>query len=392
MAILHDTTTLLGLEFADGYAPGGDPKYGHTARVEKNFRYGLGGCYGYPNFPKDGRNVGQPMYLEGNVVNRPTIDVGTIWRGGELNQFYTGSVMANVNQGGIWTGTHLPDDWGAEAYSKMKPAQPSFAGLNAIYELKDVPGMLRQRLSKDGLKDISNYWLALQFGWEPLLADIRNFVLTQKGAQKRLKQLLRDNGRPVRRKITLSDTMSNHSENSGWDYTTFYPVFVTQYYQGDPTFRERTYDQERIWASGRFRYWLPPGPQDVNWKRNMMARIFGLRPSPSVVYNAIPWSWLVDWFSNVGDVINNLDAGVADRLASDYFYIMRQKDFHRERFSRVKFRRQSGEVFEVSGSANAHSFVKTRSEGDPFGFATDESTLSGMQLSILGALGMSRLR
>jgi len=388
---VRDTSGLIGTEYNGLYGGSIVPKYGQSAYTEKNCRYGLGGCYGYPDF--NGRNVGQAWYLESTEINRAVVPVGKIWRGGALGQYYVGSVICDVPGSGLWTGTHLPDSYGASAYSKMKPAQPNFQALNAIYELKDLPGMLRQRMVQGNLKNMSNYWLALQFGWKPLLADIRNMVQTQMNGQKRLQQLLRDNGRPVRRHLNVLDVTSNAAESVVQSYSTVQPVFVTQYYDMAPVYRERHYDRERVWASARFRYWLPPGPQDVEWKANMMHRIFGLQfPSPSVIYNAIPWSWLVDWFSNVGDVLENIDSGVADRLAADYFYIMRRKDYVREQFSQTVFHRESGEKVPVSGTSTVTTSVRTRGVGDPFGFATNANTLSGMQLSILGALGMSRLR
>lgn len=389
-AINQTLTPLIGIEYNGSFQTQVSPKYYTTSIIEKIFRYGKGGHYGYPNFGMS--NVGGPMYLESHIVDRAVIPVGTIWRGGALGQYYTGSVVAHVDPRGLLSGNYYPDDWGASAYSKMKPAQPSFQALNAIYELKDLPGMLRQRLTHNNLHNVSNYWLALQFGWKPLLNDIRNMVRSQMNGQERLKQLLRDNGRPVRRKILMFDTISGEYEAIVQSYSTIQPVFVTQYYDSAPKLRERSYDQDRVWASARFRYWLPPGPQDVQWRARMMARIFGLNPSPSVVYNAIPWSWLIDWYTNVGDVLENLDSGVADRLAADYFYVMRERSYHRIRYSDTAFHTQEGVIVKASGTSTAISSVKTRAVGDPFGFATNANSLSGMQLSILGALGMSRLK
>jgi hypothetical protein len=274
----------------------------------------------------------------------------------------------------------------------MKPTKPSFSGLNALYELKDIPSMLRQRLTHNHLKDIGSYYLALKFGWEPLLNDIRNFVRTQRNAQKRIKQLLRDNGKPVRRGIVLhEDSTSTYAE--GQSYGALRPTINTGFYQGyTPTFKSTFTHTERIWARGRFRYWLPGGPRDVVWTRKMLARIFGFQPSPAVVWNAMPWTWLIDWFADVGSMLENMDAGVADRLAADYCYIMRELTDHGTRETRGYFRRASnGEYFYVTANGSATATLKCREPGSPFGWNIPEGSLSGMQLSILGALGLSRL-
>jgi hypothetical protein len=105
----------------------------------------------------------------------------------------------------------------------------------------------------------------------------------------------------------------------------------------------------------------------------------------------IPWSWLVDWFSNAGYVINNLDAGVADRLAADWFYMMRKKEHVVETQLSIPLYGPDRNPVVLQGTATQKSFSKVRLRGSPFGFGLSEDSLSPMQLSILGALGMSRL-
>jgi hypothetical protein len=270
----------------------------------------------------------------------------------------------------------------------MKPTKPSFSGLNSLYELRELAMTLEGRART--LKEVSSYWVGLQFGWKPLLSDILSLVNHQRKTEKRLKQLLRDNGKPVRRKITLVET-DDTVQTDFTSYSAFNPVLVTQFYRQQPTVRQIRVNTERVWASARFRYWLPGGPQDINWKRAMLARIYGLYPSPSVIYNAIPWSWLVDWFTNAGDLIENLDGGVANRLAADYFYVMREKSWFVTNTATGYFTRRNGEACQFTGSSTFHATSKYRAKGDPFGFASNQNDLSLMQLSILGALGLSKI-
>jgi hypothetical protein len=274
----------------------------------------------------------------------------------------------------------------------MKPDKPSMSGLNAIYELKDVPGMLRQRFHAQNLHEIGDYYLALQFGWKPLLSDICSFVLTHMNAQKRLEQLIRDEGRPVQREINLEDSFYQNSRNSGSGMY-LYPLLVGYFYQdsGKFTYTDGTYVKR--WAKARFRYWLPEGPRNVAWTNSMKDKIFGFKPTPQVVYRAIPWTWLIDWFSNVGDMISNLETSLVDRLAADYFYVMETIENRSElTASATVFQEGTLNPFSVSATGTAHRGWKTRLPGDPFGWGTSQSSLSGVQLSILGALGLSRLR
>lgn len=274
----------------------------------------------------------------------------------------------------------------------MKPTKPSFEALNAIHELRELPGMLRQRFHKNNLKNIGSYWLALQFGWKPLLNDCIKLVNLQQSMQQRLNWLLRNNGKPVRRRIQIASssdsTMVSYPSVSGYVQS---PGFVSRFYSGARGYNEKTTLTDRVWASARFRYWLPKGPRDIDYKRRLIAELYGFAPRPSVIYNAMPWTWLLDWFTSAGDVVSNLDAGVADRLAADYFYVMREKHARSERHSFCGYYPPGGGRIVISTFASKDRFLKTRLKGNPFGFNTNENDLSGMQLSILGALGLSRL-
>jgi hypothetical protein len=361
-----------------------------TTSFENSVMYaGDEGHYGWPDFPTD-RNIGGRLFLNSRSGYSNFADAGTIRTGSSR---YTGMFAGtwppiSALPGTSWT----PDSSDAsDAYNRMKPAQPNFQALNAIYELRELPRMLQQRLSHNNLKDIGNYYLALKFGWEPLLRDIRNFVITQRNAQDRLAQLLRDNGKPVRRSIVLHDDSST-VYTSGNSYGALMPTLITGFYQGvTPSWRSSTISGEKIWASARFRYWLPGGPRGVIWRRRMLARIFGLRPSPKVVWDALPWTWLADWFVDVGSMLENLDTGVADRLAADYCWIMRHKYVVGTRETTGFFRHAAGDYFNLSASGSSTASLKCRDLGSPFGWNVNEASLSSHQLGILGALGLSRL-
>jgi hypothetical protein len=53
--------------------------------------------------------------------------------------------------------------------------------------------------------------------------------------------------------------------------------------------------------------------------------MFGFQPTPSLIYNLTPWTWLIDYFTNLGDLYDNLSRGVEDRLIAEYFYLMHER-------------------------------------------------------------------
>nr|UJQ85824.1 MAG: hypothetical protein 1 [Leviviridae sp.] len=350
------------------------------------------GNYGWPNFPKDPiMDVGGKFFLNHFSRYRSVVELGTIRSG---TSRYIGGLAGSFPAVAGMTGS----SWSPSvadtqaAYNRMKPTKPEFEALNALYELKDIPFLLRQRLSESGLKNVGSYYLALEFGWKPLLRDIRKFVHAQHVAEIRLQQLLRDNGIPVRRRINVRSS-SDTVHTSGQSYAALAPTLTTGFYQGvTPSWSDTITTSERIWASAQFRYWLPEGPRDVSWKSQMKRRILGFdTPSPKNVWDAMPWTWLSDWFIDVGAMLETLDIGIADRLAADYLYIMRELTIQGTRESIGYFRHEAGDYFNASAIGSATAKLLCRDKGTPFGWNVNESSLSSHQWSILGALGLSRL-
>lgn len=357
---------------------------------------GQEGRYGYPRFPsrKDvGGNFDLIVYEEEYYPSASGLFKRYNSYASGYRYGYRGYLVVPA-YGGVRNSVHNIDAgaFAAEAYSKMKPTKPDMSLANALFELRELPRQLQQRFTRD-LKGAANFWVALQFGWLPLLRDVRSFVNIQRNGQKRLAQLIRDSGRPVRRKVLLSNTETTYDTVSTRSYNAFHKIFLTQMYEdGEPRLDRVGGTKTKIWASARYRYWLPPGPRDVEWTNRMLRRIYGLYVTPSVVYNAIPWSWLIDWFSNLGDVIENMDAGVADRLAADYFYTMASHEVWADSHASTVLQGPNGSETPVRVSAHTvnRETRKTRYRGNPFGLSAS-SELSPMQASILGALGYSRL-
>lgn len=365
-------------------------QYNHIVERVTKRKIGGGGHYGFPDFPSRS-DVGGPVTLQTTTYKR-TPTKSAVWNrtNNPAQHRYTGVFLAGLSEYGLGT---IQDGtaWGAEAYNKLKPTKPTFEALNFLAELRELPRMLQQRFYFNNLHELGDYTLALQFGWLSLLRDTRNLVNLQRNTEKRLRWLLEHNGKPVRRKKTIYEAMSTPVVTKGVGYY-LTPSLETYYFNGPQTGDGIEWFSDKIWASARFRYWLPGGPRDIRWTQKMMRRLHGLRPTPSVVYNAMPWTWLIDYFANVGDVIENLDGGVADRLAADYFYVMREQHWHKENFVSGGLYDEDYRVIPVTAKSSCDAINKTRIKGDPFGINTNQDSLSSMQKAIIGALGLSRLR
>ena len=123
--------------------------------------------------------------------------------------------------------------------------------------------------------------------------------------------------------------------------------------------------------------------KDVNLPatRNLLAvDLLGLRPTPAVIWNSLPWTWLIDWFTNVGDILDNITASQTERCVAQYLYIMgtttREYEWH------------GTDGWYTCGAK--HEFVsKVRDVAHPYGLAFG-SNLTPLQMSILAALGAQK--
>jgi len=349
------------------------------------------GNHGYPHFPPN-RDVGGDFKVVYNYAELGTASIGKIQGGNAYAQHhYSGNVWGFLN-----TYTDAPQltgaAWGAEAYAKMKPDRALMQGFVSAYELKDLPGMLQQRFLKSGLhKFTGDYFLAEKFGWEALLKDVVSLISSQIQWQKRLDQLIRDESKLVRHRINLAASEVYDPPTLGTGNFQG-PGFVTYFYSAPGNYRLQKIQRDIVWASAAYRYSLPPGPRNIEWTRKMKSRIFGFRPTPHQVYNVIPWSWLFEWFGHIGNVLDNTSLNVVESLYAQWFYVMRQNETEvRTDCTSSYFEDKTLRPFAVTTQSRLRSGCKTRLRGDPFGFGTSNNSLTGSQLAIMGALGLSRL-
>lgn len=359
---------------------------------------------------------------------------GTIWRPGfgracegtpvvteaggpaGWDTYYTGSVIANIRAA-------VPA-YMADGHSKAKPAQPVFDGALFLGELKDVPNAIKQtiyafignmarrkphwrpRWSRKGVRwyntrsqryvsTTAEWYLAIQMGWLPTLKDILEFCTSFDDAKKRLEFTLRNEGKWVKRKYDLEGeegkplfapqyTKTNYGSYNGG----LRPSFVTQCYSGGGWKEFKYVGTRKVQYVAKYRYVLPKGPRDAPWRKMMQRRLYGMRLTPSLVWNLIPFSWLVDYFTNMGKIMKNLSSGMEDRLITKYRYVLIQDK--REYEIRCSFTCNSAGDRKVAWAATKRFTLecKSRFTGGPYGFALKEDDLNIRQKSILLALGL----
>jgi len=259
-----------------------------------------------------------------------------------------------------------------------------------VFELKDFPGMIKDagyfllgaQNRINPLKQLAAKNLALQFGWLPLISDLKKLADVPNLMAKRCQEIDRLNsGSGLKRRMELA------SDNAASSHTTYFSGWVQSgnipiLYQANA----------RTWGTCK---WHPAKLSSNNALRRksplaVSAAILGLRPDQISlnVWNALPWSWLVDYFSNFGDAL----AAASGRSVAtpSGINIMTHISQTCTQIAAPAWLVGGNGPTGMGGIGTIKSDWKSRSPTTGVTLAVDFPILSDRQLSILGSLAMLR--
>lgn len=274
--------------------------------------------------------------------------------------------------------------------ARTNPSREEVSVPNFIHELKDLPGMYRDIMSfklrlrnlgsgRGDPRTIANYHLSTQMGFLPLISDLRKMMQFQHLADRRIVELNRlYSSRGLKRRLRLySEVQSDQSD------------IVAESSLG--TFiRVRKYKVTKIERWGTIR-WIPTSvPKDL--RRQDLGRIarklvFGLhhRGVDAVqAWNALPWTWLIDWFANFDDFLEAHRNDIPAAPTGPCNIMTRTETY--ETWVRTDLFEQS--IKGASGLRKLTTKERAQSSGS---LSVTLPFLNGRQWSILGALALQRL-
>ncbi len=284
---------------------------------------------------------------------------------------------------------------GASAIDSTAPGNSTFDAWQALGELyKDgLPRPIANTVRDRSFiaKTAGNNYLNIQFGWKPLVDDVLKGADTIIRAAEVLKQIERDAGRQVRRRRVILEQVDptiKHTLGEG-------PPFVGRTSYGPAGFGTWNLDidtKRTIWFSAAFTYYIPGNIHSHNAIIRGAAKanaLFGIEITPKKLWQLAPWTWLADWFTNIGDVISNVERFSSGNLVMHYGYLM-EHAITDHTYSWVPG---------LGGGSSSGAFPpdivlrtesKQRVQANPFGFGISWDGLSSYQLSILASLGITR--
>jgi hypothetical protein len=274
-----------------------------------------------------------------------------------------------------------------QALARSNPNKPAVSLPNFIFELKDLPKMLKEVghfklgrfAGKGGGKYAASQYLGATMGWRPLLSDIRKMIQFQDIVTKKYNELERLHSKGgLRRSVKLTNgdqsatsLETNHLiESSG---AVLYCSIATT-------------TTVKRWATVR---WLPDlalmAKLNVSSTPSMkLARslAFGMHLQPEMIWDAIPWSWFEDWFYNAGDFLGAYANTVP--VTHGVVNVMTTTETKQE------WTRTDG-VTSIKGGYGTKSLIsKTRNQQLAASFQASIPLLGSGQLSTLAALAVQR--
>jgi len=280
------------------------------------------------------------------------------------------------------------DAFGTSAIAAVIPTNPNASLAEAIGELKRdglprLPGSsVKDQVS--AAKRAGDEYLNVEFGWLPLVNDLREFAQSVRNARALIDQYTRASDKKIRRRFVAPPILNSSIVTNT----------ALCYGQNNLAANAKITRSERtqLWFSGAFRYHVPV--DDGFYGRllryeALSNHLFGTRITPDLIWNLAPWSWAIDWFTNIGDVIHNITQLGSDGLVMQYGYAMREMRVE-EVIRATCLRTGAGSPASVDLERRIGSEWKQRVRANPYGFGIDDVDLSARQLAILAALGLTK--
>lgn len=357
--------------------------YGHPYQFLGRTHRNIGGKFVHTILRMDKMPVSPVLYRAGSTWRESS---GPLFPSGSFYSRVTGvptsyeEAMAQTTSDVPLFGDHVLDSRGATAIARCAPTNPMVDLSTSVAEL--LREGLPQLPGSNG--NLGGEYLNVMFGYLPLHGDLSDLGITVRKVDKLLRQLERDSGRWIRRryefppeKTSVSETTQNAAVHGAGSGLSQLGVLSTT-----------TTIETKVWFEGAFTYYLPR----KGWRRTVaeLDYLYGVKPGIDTAWNLIGYSWLVDYFANVGDVIHNLNAFTADGLVLPYGYVMCERTMTREE-SWTGNLYSGGSPTKTTVSNSMTSVTKQRRLANPFGFGLLDEDLNVRQQSILVALGISRL-
>ncbi|DAD51984.1 TPA_asm: maturation protein [ssRNA phage Esthiorhiza.2_23] len=377
------------------------------ARINREYSTRFDNGHEFNTLKKTFEYGGNTSCILGSHVTNTVPEIWTEYRGPMRPEPTTGT--AGLYPSFSPPSNHTLDLMGSKAIGLVAPTanEAAFAVfLGEILQdgLPKIPALNAFRERSLGARKGSEEYLNYTFGVKPFKKDLENMAQAVLSSAKKMKQLSRDSDRVVRRRHTFAeevvDTVQPDEASSGYlgiPNLNGQPIVYSQWFSVLPLQRVVDTVTTRYSFSGAYTYHLAEADNFLGSLDSYIERanhLLGFEINLETIWNLTRWTWLLDWFSNIGNFVHNVSLLHSDNLVLRYGYVMCHTKAQR-------FRTVTG----IVPSANPPTFKycshdtlastatlesKVRRRATPYGFGLDVSSFSDTKWAILGALGLTR--
>jgi len=184
-------------------------------------------------------------------------------------------------------------EYATQLQARTNPSRPYVDIPVQLAEMAELP-LLVKKAGDSVIKNHASDFLWLQFGLAPLIRDVQKLVKFADAVHRRMDEINRLKGKTgLRRSIDLDSLTASTSNNIVMNSFMIYVERMCE-----------TVGQRNIRGHAR---WMPDVDFSKITQREMVAlakrSLLGVTWDFSTMWEACPWSWLIDWFSNVGDFL-----------------------------------------------------------------------------------------
>jgi hypothetical protein len=274
--------------------------------------------------------------------------------------------------------------------------------------IPSLPGIKLWKGRTAAAKAAGSEFLNAEFGWLPLVSEVKEVRDAAAHHRDIMNHYHEGEGTNTHRSFEFPSERSEQNFVSGEQYPeAIWPASKYTVFDSVAPKRQISLVREtKRWFEGCYTYGLPSSTD--SWRRAIgfgsdADQLFGIAFTPDVLWELTPWSWAVDWFSNAGQVINNVTNFGLAGLVLRYGYMME------ESIETITASYDSFKVRSLGPTSKSNPFpnyettwvgpcscgiefvTKRRAPASPFGFSVGWEGLSPTQLAITAALGITRL-
>jgi hypothetical protein len=245
-------------------------------------------------------------------------------------------------------------------------------------------------------KELSNAYLCYKFGWASVVQAVSTLLDKPARVAADINRLIARNGMATSFRSGMSWIEKDSSPPcADFDFATGENIIS---YPTATGVRECLL---RCVVNATFEF---PTVDIPKLRTNLIVRKYGADPRPSDIYDLIPWTWLIDWFSGIGDYIHIMDTLLEDKSLINFGFLT-YREISRSTTT-VKFRTSSDWYKVINGSRTSGityvtdapsavfeaKYVLRLSLASVAGIKTpSSSSLTNGQKTILGALASIKI-